>query len=449
MDAWWFLYNAVLSVSWPLLWLYYRIRKETSGKYGTSYRFRLGLEFPHVFQWASSPLWVHALSVGEVLSAIPLVERIRRSRPDVAVVFSVATEKGFRVARKELEHLATAVFYMPHDHLWTTVRLVRRINPAVFVLVETDLWPNLLRTLKKQNVPVFLVNARLSSRSFGRYRRLGKIGLGVLDHLERIYTQSEEDARRFAMLGVARDRLSVAGNLKYDLAVYQKDRSARTLSGYAEFFGQRRLIWVAGSTHEGEETTMVLAHQRVLQDHPDALLVLAPRHIERAPRLAALCERHGLRWRSRSAHHPLGDAQVFLLDTIGELAMFYPLAKGAFVGGSLVPRGGHNPLEAAVHGVPCCWGPFLDNFREIESFLVEHGCGRCVQSVEDLSGFVLESMDDGLWDGRRRSACAQRVCSRAGTAGVIARDLIARWPVARALTCDRPYAKKHAQFFKE
>lgn len=425
MDPWPFVYNVALSSSWPLLWLYCRLRQATSGKYASSYRFRLGLRLPPRPGTSCSPVWIHALSVGEVLSAVPLVHQLRTTHPQQALVFSVATEKGFAVAQKEIGPLVTTIFYLPHDYLWNMTRLVRHVRPAAFVLVETDLWPNLLWILKKRRVPIIMVNARLSLRSFSRHRRLRPLSRWLLASVDQIYVQSKEDARRFAALGVPRPRLRVAGNLKFDLAVLQKRKySQRTLTP-ALVLKERRPLWIAGSTHHGEETTVLKAHRSLLRRHSKALLVLAPRHVERGPRLAALCEALGLRWALRSRGDEVNAAQVFILDSIGELAALYPLAQGAFIGGSLVPLGGHNPLEAAVHGVPCCWGPHLDNFREIESFLLGQGCGRRVTHEKDVLSFLLEVLDDRLWPLTRRTFFAQGVCEQAGAAVVIAQDVMA------------------------
>lgn len=423
MKLWQVFYNVVLSASWPVLWFYYGIEKHTCAKYAASYRYRLGLRLPSPTKTGLRPVWIHALSVGETLSAIPLVNAIKGRRSDVPLVFSTATDKGYRVACRELARHAASVFFLPHDHLWNMTRLVARLDPAVFVLVETDLWPNLLWVLKKKQVPAMMVNARLSPRSFGRYARLGDVGRRLLESLDRVYVQSLDDARRFARLGLTPERLRVAGNLKFDLAVFQKENFRRA-SGVATLIGAaHRPVWIAGSTHEGEESSILEAHRRVLHRYPNALLILAPRHIERAPTVAALCEQNALRWELRSRNRPVGEAHVFLLDSIGELAFLYPVAAGAFIGGSLVPVGGHNPLEAVVQGVPCCWGPYLYNFREIEAFLIHEGCGRAVHNAEAMQGFILESMDESLWNGQRRQECASKVCAQAGAARTLARDI--------------------------
>lgn len=425
MEPWQVFYNVVLTASWPLLWFFYRMERKTTGKYAASSAYRLGFGLPHPSPEGWRPVWIHALSVGETLSTLPLVHRIKALRPDVPLWFSTATDKGYRVARKELGRLAEVVFFLPHDHLWNMTRLAARVNPAVFVLVETDLWPNLLWVLKKRKVPALMVNARLSPRSFSRYALLGGVGRRLLDSLDRIYVQSQDDAHRFARLGVSPERLRIAGNLKFDLAVHQKERFSAGHYGVGPMGARERPVWIAGSTHEGEEGFVLEAHQGILRHHPHALLILAPRHIERTPAIAALCDAQSLRWELRSRNRPVGDAHVFVLDTIGELASYYPMARGAFIGGSFVPMGGHNPLEAAVHGVPCCWGPHLYNFREIEAFLVKEGCGRPVADANALRTFMLETMEPSLWDGQRRTDCAKKVCAQAGAASVLARHITA------------------------
>lgn len=423
MEPWRLAYNVVLSASWPGLWLYYLLRKAGSGKYTTSYSSRLGLCLPQISKAFSRPLWVHALSVGEVLSSVPLLHEIRHRQPEVAIVFSAATEKGLAVAQKEVGSLAESIFYLPHDHLWSMTRLVRRLRPAAFILVETDLWPNLLWVLKKALVPVLMVNARLSLRSFRGYRRLAPISRSILACLDRIYVQSEEDARRFASLGVPWTRLRLCGNLKFDLAVFQKEKYSQKNGDPFFMFKDSRPLWIAGSTHDGEEKILLQAHAMVLKRYSNILLVLAPRHIDRVHRLAHLCETMGLRWTLRSRANAIDHVHVFLLDSIGELASLYPLAQAAFIGGSLIPFGGHNPLEAAVHGVPSCWGPHLDNFREIEAFLLKERCGRRVHNAQELEAFLLETLEDRLSLSTRRRLCAHRVSAQAGAASVIAQDL--------------------------
>ncbi|SHE28620.1 3-deoxy-D-manno-octulosonic-acid transferase [Desulfacinum infernum DSM 9756] len=419
-------YNAVLTAAWPALWLYYRLSAAVSGKYEETYRRRLGLEFPRLKDFPLRPVWIHALSVGEALSAIPLILELKDRLPTQPIVFSTATEKGLQIARNRVAALVDDIFVLPHDLGWTMRRLVRGLRPSLFVLVETDIWPNLLRELRKAQTPAVLVNARLSPRSHGRLRRLAPFVAALFRHFSAIFTQSRLDAERYRSLGVPPRRVHAAGNLKFDLVVMQAE-------GYAgedlDLFpgegkdGRKRPVWIAGSTHPGEESLLVEAHGAVRARYPHALLILAPRHIERAPRIASLCARAGLEPALRSRRDPPDSAPVLILDTLGELARCYALADAAFIGGSLVPTGGHNPLEASVHGVPCCWGPHLFNFREVEAFLLQAGCGRVVRKAADVAAFVLDAFDRGKDPSAARPRCRQAVRNHAGAARRIARLL--------------------------
>ncbi|WP_170920658.1 3-deoxy-D-manno-octulosonic acid transferase [Desulfacinum hydrothermale] len=418
-------YNAVMTAAWPALWTYYRLSAATSGKYATTYRQRLGLDLPERQDSRRRPIWIHALSVGETLSAVPLLRALRHQFPSIPFVFSTATEKGLLMARSRVEPLVEGLFVLPHDHLWTMRRLVRNLQPRLFVLVETDLWPNLLRELQKNRTPAVLVNARLSPPSYARFRRIAPIVSPLFETFSAVFVQSSLDAERFRSLGVSARRLHATGNLKFDHALLQaegmQDEAQKTILATRPN-GRRRPVWIAGSTHPGEEPLLVEAHRAVLARHPDALLVLAPRHIERATHISALCARSGLRAARRSHRDPVQSAPILILDTLGELARCYAQADAAFIGGSLIPSGGHNPLEASVHGVPCCWGPHLFNFREMEDFLLQVGCGRVVRQAADVAAFVLESFARADTPTARHP-CREAVRNNAGAAQRIARLL--------------------------
>ncbi|MCE5244394.1 MAG: 3-deoxy-D-manno-octulosonic acid transferase [Syntrophobacteraceae bacterium] len=397
-------YSAAMTLGWPLFLLYYLLRTKTGGKYRTNWRRRMGFGLPQR-TGPEGVVWFHALSVGETLSAIPLVKALKDLRPELKIVFSTATETGQVMARRNLGKDVDAFFFLPHDFPWIPGRLVKRLAPLLFIPVETDLWPNLLRGTRRRGVPAVLVNGRLSSRSFGRLFRFRSFVQGVYSCLDHIFAQSAEDGFRFEALGVSKECVHTAGNLKFDSALSRVGEEE--LAAMRESAGIRagRAVWIGGSTHEGEEGILLGVHQELRNAHPDLLLILAPRHIERAAQVAVLAERIGLPAAMRSRGESAEGNAVYILDTLGELGRFYGLADAAFIGGSLVRFGGHNPLEAVAQGKPVLWGPHLSNFREMESSLLQGGCGRVVSSRQELKSALHEWLSDpGLREETARTA---------------------------------------------
>lgn len=399
-------YNLMLTALWPAIALYYAVRARTDGKYRASYQRRLGLELPEPAA-KSGAIWVHALSVGETLSALPLLAALRQALPDRERVLSSATESGHRIACLRAGQLSTRRFILAHDMLWSMSAVIRRIRPALFVLVETDLWPNLLWLLERRRVPMVLVNGRISDRSLTRLRLLKPAATWLLDRFQLIFCQSDRDRERFLKLGADPAQVFTVGNLKFDL-VRAQAADCRVDELRAELdLSPERLVWIAGSTHPGEEDALLDAHLKLRRCHPHLLLILAPRHPARGWQIASRCQSRDLAWGLRSRRDRTSATAVYLVDTLGELARFYALAQAAFIGGSLVPLGGHNPLEAAVHGVPCCWGPHLSNFREIEATLVTNGCGRMTAS----GAAVADQIDRWLSEPELRTT-ARAHCTR-------------------------------------
>ncbi len=309
-------YNAVFSPTWPLLHLYYLLHRKTSGKYRENFRQRLGIGLPDFHRFPEAPVWIHALSVGEFLSVTPLIDALKSHHPDVPVVVSAATEKGYRVAQNHLGRDGT-LFFLPHDHLWTLRRLVHRVNPRLFILVETDLWPNLIRELHRNGTPIVLVNARLSPRSFRRLLRLRPLVRPMLRRLDFLFAQSERDAVRFRRLGLSPRKVLTAGNLKFDYALKTKNRSIpesflRVLSRL-----EGRQLWIAGSTHKGEDEVVLEAHRAVLLHCRHAVLILAPRQIERAEGILSQARHKGFRAQLRSTETWRDEDQVLILDSMG------------------------------------------------------------------------------------------------------------------------------------
>lgn len=375
-------------------WLW---RMATTQKYREGLAERLG-SVPAPMRQAASErplIWLHAVSVGEVLAVSRLVGELDRAFPGHRVVVSTTTRTGQALARERFG--ANRVFYCPLDLPWAVRAYLNALQPRLLILAETEFWPNLLHGCFRRRIPVAVVNARISDRSWPRYQMLRRLWRPILGRLSRVLAQTQTDADRLVAIGCPPQRVSVGGNLKFDVCAAQEAEATRLLKTLAS--GLR--IVVAGSTLEGEEAALLDAWPRLLDSDPAMAMVLAPRHPERFGAVAALLEKSGLRWVKRSdwsapsaIPQPLRAGEVLLLDTIGELASVYSLATVAFVGGSLVPAGGHNPLEPAQFGVPIVMGPHYANFRAITDDLLAHQAIRIV-SKENLAAALIDLLSDG------------------------------------------------------
>ena len=335
-------------------------------------------------------IWLHAVSVGEVLAVSRLVGDLDRVLPGHRVLISTTTRTGQALARERFG--AGRVFYCPLDLPWAVRVYLKALRPELLVLAETEFWPNLLQGCFRRRIPVVVVNARISDRSWPRYQMLRQLWGPILGRLMRVLAQTETDAERLRALGCRVEAVSVGGNLKFDVRVAKEAEVTRLLRPAG-----LRLV-VAGSTLEGEEAALLEAWPGLVEADSGLAMVLAPRHPERFGAVAGLLERSGFRWVRRSAwkkqppdgENPLRPAEILLLDTIGELASIYSLASVAFVGGSVVAAGGHNPLEPAQFGVPIVMGPHYANFRAITEDLLAHdavriaGTGELAKALLDL-----------------------------------------------------------------
>jgi len=382
-SSWLAAYGAAMTAGWPFLLLYYLSRHGGGSGLGEHGRGRLGLALPSPAP-EGPRIWIHALSVGETLSSVPLVQSLKVLSPESRILFSSATATGYETARARLEPWVSTFFVLPHDFPWTADLLVSRLKPHRFVLVETDLWPHFLRTLRRRRVPAVLVNGRLSERSYRRFLRVKPLVRSILEEFECIYPQSGGDASRFLRLGVRPERIRMEGNLKFDSSRPQESRE-QLLDLRKEVLGEEnRLVWIAGSTHPGEEEILIEVHADLRRDLPGLLLILAPRQPRRGIEIGAMASARGFLWAARSAGESAVGKDVYVLDTLGELGRFYGLADAAFIGGSLVPFGGHNPLEAVAMDKPTLWGPHMSNFREMEDMCLEAGCAARVNSAGEL-----------------------------------------------------------------
>ena len=339
----------------------------------------------------AAPLWLHAVSVGEVNAAAPLVDRLRALRPDLPLVITTITPTGSERVRA-LWGDAVIHVYLPYDLPGAVGRFLERFRPALALIVETELWPNLLFGCRDRGIPTYILNARLSARSLRGYRVLGPLIRRALGSVHRVAAQSEDDARRFLALGARPEALQVTGNLKFDMAEVD---AAGFAADFGAALGAPRPVWIAASTHEHEEAAVLEAHRRLSATHPEALLLWAPRHPERFRAAAHGAREAGFTVACRSVDGwPASRTQVFVIDTLGELSRFYACAAIAFVGGSLQPIGGHNLLEPAATGTAILSGPHLHNFADIARRLREARAMRIVADAGALGLALRELFDD-------------------------------------------------------
>ena len=395
------LLGLVLVVGAPW-WL---LRMATSGRYRAGLRGRMGVVPAGLREFVAGRevVWVHAVSVGEVMAAEGLVRGLETALPGWAVVVSTTTETGQELACKRLG--ARRVFYLPLDFAFAVRRYLRVLRPGMVVLMESELWPRLMTECRRDGIALAVVNARVSDRSYPRYMRLKALWRPLLAGVGRFFAQSEETAERLRRMGVEAGRVVVTGNLKYDVRTAGENAMA---SRVRRAVGADRLL-VAGSTLPGEEAILLEAWSEVVMQVPGARLLVAPRHPNRFDEVVRLLEVKSRVVRCSVLPEDGAGAEpgaILVLDTIGDLAAVYGLGTGAFVGGSLVPMGGHNPLEAAQFGVPVVMGPWYDNFREIVEAMRAAEAVRIVrrEALSDTLVGMMQSGEEMLAMGERGRA---------------------------------------------
>lgn len=374
------LYTCLLYLAVPMILarLYWRGRKAPDYRRRWSERFGLFPALPK-----AGGIWIHAVSLGETRAALPLIRALQARYPETSLLITTTTPTGSRQVREALGDTVYHV-YAPYDLPGAVVRFLKRTQPRLAVIMETELWPNLFRHCRAAGIPLIVANARLSERSLRGYRKLRRLTAWTLDQVAMIAAQTEADARRSRSLGASPERVRVIGNIKYDLnlpeGLVERGRELR------QTWGAERPVLIAASTHNGEDEQILEAFARLRCTLPDLLLLLVPRHPERFAAVAGLCRRSGWRVAARSEQRSsAADIDIFLGDTLGELLLFYAGADVAFVGGSLVPTGGHNVLEPALLGLPVLFGPHMFNFAEISQRLLEAEAAFQIENVQELA----------------------------------------------------------------
>ncbi len=381
------LYTGLLYLILPLalLRLYWRGRQDPGHR--RRWRERLGF-IPSV---PAGCLWVHAVSVGETRAALPLIRALLDRYPDLPLLVTTTTLTGSHQVREALGERVHHL-YAPYDLPGAVARFLRQTRPRLAVIMETELWPNLLRQCAVAGIPTLIANARLSERSARGYGRIGGLTAAMLRDITLIAAQAEADAERFRILGAP--RIQVTGNLKYDLAL-PDDLAKQGRQLRRELLGEDRPVWIAASTHAGEDEQILDAFARLRARWPELLLLLVPRHPERFDGVAALCRQRGFSVVRRGERRPCApETAVFLGDSMGELLRFYVAADLAFVGGSLVPTGGHNVLEPALLGLPVLFGPHMFNFTEAGERLLEAEAAWRVAGAAELAATLNRLLAD-------------------------------------------------------
>jgi len=380
------LYTILLTFLLILASPYFLLRSLFHERFRKALPQRLGLFQPPPFE---RPIWVHAASVGEVFCSVPLLKKIKKEFPHCKIVLTTITSTGNEAAKTRAPE-ADGVFFLPFDHPFILRKAIEKIQPGILLIAETELWPNLLRCCGKKGIPVVLFNGRISQRSFRRYFRLRFFFKECLKYISLFLMQTEEDRKRILEIGGEPQRTRTVGNLKFDqtFPFFTQEAAA----DIAKALGPRRTekVLIAGSTHSGEEEILVTLYKELKKRVPDLVLILAPRHLDRLEEVEGILKKEALSWVRRTSLSPNGGPsgpghpEVILLDTMGELMAVYSLGTLVFVGGSLVPIGGHNPLEPLFFKKCVLLGPHMFHFLEITRRLTEAGGAIQVSGKEDL-----------------------------------------------------------------
>ncbi|ANZ08797.1 lipid IV(A) 3-deoxy-D-manno-octulosonic acid transferase [Vibrio parahaemolyticus] len=379
------IYTALLALASPFLLLGLYKSKPNKPKFGGRWKEHFGIT-PQL-KTHQRPIWIHAVSVGESIAATPLIKELKQQYPEQPIVVTTTTSTGAEQIAKLgdlVEHR-----YMPIDFGFAVKSFLKAIQPEKMLIIETELWPNTLNVVKQANVPITVVNARLSEKSCKNYAKVQWLFNQLHPCLTQVLCQTDSDAERFERLGVNKEKLSVTGSIKFDIQI--SDHVKQQGKALRAQLGKDRPVWIAASTHKGEDEQVLEAHKQILESHPNALLILVPRHPERFDDVFALCKKQGFDTVRRTEKQPAENTtQIYLGDTMGEMLVLIGAADICFMGGSLIGDkvGGHNVLEPAALGVPVITGPSYYNFTEIVNLLKKHSFCNIITKINELSNLI-------------------------------------------------------------
>jgi 3-deoxy-D-manno-octulosonic-acid transferase len=424
------LYNIILMVAALFVVPYFLLKIIFTGKYRQSFVQKLGgRQTKMLAHLQDGPrVWIHAVSVGEVTAAAPIVASLKMKRPEVEIIFSTSTETGQEMARKFIKG-AAAFIYFPLDIQYIVRKMIKLVNPDVFVLVETELWPNFLQVCKICHIQALMVNGRISPRSYNKYRLTRLFWKRILYNLNAAGMIAEIDAVRLQNIGMDSTKINVLGNAKYDALAALAAPALREEIARRFNARQNERFFVAGSTHEGEEKIIIHVYQELLKHYPELKLIMVPRHIERTNDVLGLLRQANIddvvtlsdinKGRKRK------DERVIVVDVIGELFKVYSLASVIYCGGSLVPRGGQNILEAAAWGKVIFYGPSMEDFSAEKALMEEAGCGVTIKNAEELLHGIIQALENPAEMKRRGERGKAVVLANIGAAARYA-DLISK-----------------------
>ena len=377
------IYRILSTILFLLALPFYAIVRAVKGKYLPGWREKLGkFEAPDL---GNKVIMYHGVSVGEVIALENLIKKTKETFPDYKIVVTTGTKTGQEIAHKKYDNIADFITYFPFDITICVELFLKKINPTVVLIAETELWPTFASYCKMKNIPLFVINGRISDSTFKSYRLLKGFFKELFKNYTKILTQSEEDRQKFIEIGAPAQKTQVMKNLKFDVKRIDADIEINK--------GTNRII-IAGSTHKGEDEIVLEAFAKIKKKFSDIKLLLAPRHITRVNNVKDLTEKTGLKYGFRSKNDTFADNDIIILDTLGELSRMYQICDFAFIGGSFNKTGGHNPLEAVVYNKPVISGPSIHNFRDIYWILSRTKAGKVVKTPKELSDYMHKLLSD-------------------------------------------------------
>ena len=382
-------YRALILIISPIALFLLCKNKKNKPKIGSRWREYFG--FTPDLKYSDNPIWIHAVSVGESIAAIPIIKELKQKNPQQNIVVTTTTTTGAEQIAKLGELVEHR--YMPLDFCWMINRFIKTIKPSKLLIMETELWPNTLLTVHKHAIPIIIVNARLSERSYLKYKKIQPLFDKISPTLNKVLCQNKEDGELFAKLGIASENIIITGSVKFDIDITPEIIASGKI--LRQQLGETRPIWIAASTHDGEDLPILEAHKQLLNDFPNLLLILVPRHPERFDKVYKLCLSEGLITTRRSLQQEISiKDHIYLADTMGEMLTLLGASDICFMGGSLIGDkvGGHNVLEPVALGIPTIIGPSYYNFKEIVNELKNKNCISILKSKNELSSMLITNI---------------------------------------------------------